>query len=239
MFGIGTLLNAAAIIVGSGIGLLLRKGLKQPLQDILMSACGLSTMFIGAAGTLAGMLSAGDDGKLSVGGSMLLIASLVLGGLAGQAIDIEKRMDGLGEKLKKLFRAQEDSRFVEGFVSASLVVCVGAMAIVGSMQDGMTGDFSTLAVKSVLDLVIVLVLAASYGPGVMCSAIPILIYQGALTLIAHFVGSFIGDALIADLSFVGSALIFCVGVNLAFGKKFKVGNLLPALLGPIVYSFFR
>lgn len=239
MFGIGTLLNTAAVILGSAVGMLLKKGMKQSLQDILMSACGVATLFVGAAGTLAGMLTVGEDGSLSVGGSMLLIASLVLGGLVGQAIDIERRMDTLGEKLKKLFRAQGDSRFVEGFVSASLVICVGAMAIVGSVQDGLSGDFMTLAVKSVLDFVIVLVLAASYGPGVMCSAIPIFLYQGAITLLAHFIGSFIGDALIADLSFVGSALIFCVGVNLAFGKKFKVGNLLPALIGPVVYSFFR
>lgn len=239
MFGIGTLLNTGAVLIGSALGMLLKKGLKQSLQDILMAGCGVATMFIGAAGTLSGMLSVNEDGSLSTGGSMLLIASLVLGGLIGQAIDIEKRMDSLGEKLKKLFRAQGDNRFVEGFVSASLVICVGAMAIVGSVQDGLTGDFTTLAVKSVLDLVIVLVLAASYGPGVMCAAIPIFVYQGLITVLAHFVGSFIGDALIADLSFVGSALIFCVGVNLAFGKKFKVGNLLPALLGPVVYSFFR
>lgn len=237
MFGIGTILNTLAVVVGSAFGLAMKKGMKQQLQDILMSACGLAVMFIGASGTFAGMLTV-QDGAIATQGSMLLIASLVLGGLAGQLVDIEKRMDTLGEKLKKLFHAEGDSRFVDGFVSASLTICVGAMAIVGSIQDGLNGDYSTLAVKAVLDLIIMVVFAASYGPGAMCSAIAIFVYQGAITVAAHFIGNFVSDALVADLSYIGSALIFCVGVNLAFGKKFKVGNLLPALIVPVIWSFF-
>lgn len=234
MFGLGTIINSLAVVAGSLVGMKFKQGMKPRFQEIMISACGLGSLFIGASGAMAGMLAIGD-GKLTTQGSMLLVLSLVIGGLVGEALSIEDRMDSLGEKLKKLFHAEKDNRFVEGFVSTSLVICVGAMAIVGSMQDGLTGDYNTLAVKAVLDFVIVIVFAATYGLGVACSAIPLFIYQGGITLVAHFAGSFVPQSLIDSLSFVGSVLIFCVGVNLAFGKKFKVGNFLPALLGPVVY----
>lgn len=116
----------------------------------------------------------------------------------------------------------------------SLIICVGAMAIVGSIQDGISGDYSMLATKAVLDFVIVLVFASTYGLGTVFSAVPIFLYQGSITLIAALSGSFIPEAIISDLSFVGSALIFCVGVNVGFGKKFRVGNMLPALIMVVV-----
>ncbi len=235
MIGIGTLINTAAVVAGSGLGLCLNRGLKKELQGALMTGCGVATIFIGAAGTLQGMLSI-ENGVVETKGSMLLIFSLVLGTLLGEFIDIEKRMETLGEKLKELFRAKNDTRFVDGFVNTSLIICVGAMAIVGSIHDGLNGDATMLTAKSVLDFAIVIVLASTYGVGVMCSALAILVYEGCITLLAYFAGNFIHEALIADLSYVGSALIFCVGVNIAFGKKFRVGNMLPALLVPIVYE---
>lgn len=236
MIGLGTLINTLGVVAGSAVGLFLRRGIREGLQSALMSACGVATIFIGIAGTLQGMLRI-ENGGIETQGSMLLIFSLVLGSLAGEFIDIEKRMDSLGEKLKNLFHAERDGRFVEGFVNSSLIICIGAMAIVGSVQDGLTGDTTMLTAKAVLDFAIVIVLASTYGIGVMCSALAIFVYEGSLTLIAHFAGSFIGEELIANLSYVGSALIFCVGVNIAFGKKFRVGNMLPALLVPIVYAF--
>ncbi len=235
MFGLGTLINTAGVVAGSAIGILLRRGMKKNMQDALMAGCGVATIFIGTAGVLQGMIEI-VDGSIQTKGSMLLIFSLVLGGLFGEFVDIEKRMDAVGEKLKSMFHAEKDARFVEGFVNTSLIICVGAMAIVGSIQDGLNGDATMLTAKAVLDFAIVIVLASTYGIGVMCSALAILIYEGSLTLVAHFVGNFISDALIANLSFIGSALIFCVGVNVAFGKKFRVGNMLPALLGPVVYA---
>lgn len=235
MFGIGTLVNTAAVIAGSGLGLCLHKGLKKELEHALMCGCGVATIFIGVAGTLQGMLEI-QNGNIETKGNMLLIFSLVLGSLLGELAEIEKRMDAIGNRLKKLFHAQRDNRFVDGFVNTSLIICVGAMAIVGSIEDGLSGDFSMLIAKSVLDFVIVVVLASTYGIGVMCSAIAIFVYEGLLTVIAHFAGSFIGEALIADLSYIGSALIFCVGINIAFGKKFRVGNMLPALLIPVLYE---
>lgn len=237
MFGIGTLINTIAVIAGSGIGLFLHKGIKKELQASLMCACGVATIFIGISGTLQGMLEF-QNGVIQTKGSMMLIFSLVLGCLLGEIINIEKRMEQLGDKLKNAFHAENDSRFVEGFVNTSLIICVGAMAIVGSIQDGLNGDFSMLAAKAVLDFVIVVVLASTYGIGVMCSALAILVYEGCITLAAHFAGYFVAEELIANLSYIGSALIFCVGINIAFGKKFRVGNMLPALLIPVLYTVY-
>ncbi|MGN0307826.1 MAG: DUF554 domain-containing protein [Lachnospiraceae bacterium] len=234
MIGLGTLMNTAAVIAGGLLGLCFKKGLKKRLQDILMQACAIATIFIGAAGTLSHMLIV-EDGNISTGGSMLLIFSLVLGGLLGEAVDIEQKMDILGEKLKRMVKAEKDNSFVDGFVNVSLIICVGAMAIVGSIQDGMTGDYSMLAAKAVLDMVIVMIFSATYGKGAVFSAVPILVYQGGITVLAAFAGSFLSEAVIADLSFIGSALIFCVGINIGFGKKIPVGNLLPSLLIPLIY----
>lgn len=234
MIGLGTIINTLAVIVGGLIGMCLKNGLKKNLQDILMQACGVATIFIGASGTLAKMFVIEND-IISTQGTMLLIFSLVLGGLVGEAINIEEKMDFLGEKIKKAVKAEKDNLFVEGFVNVSLIICVGAMAIVGSIQDGISGDYSLLTTKAVLDLVIVVVFASTYGLGAVFSAVPIFLYQGGITLIAAVGGSFLSEAIISDLSFVGNALIFCVGVNIAFGKKFRVGNFLPALIVPVIY----
>ena len=149
---------------------------------------------------------------------------------------IEQRMDSLGERIKKLIHHENDTTFSEGFVGASLIMCVGAMAIVGSVQDGISGDASMLIAKTILDFIVAIVLASTYGAGVIFSAVTIFVYQGLITLLAYFAGSFMSDALIGNLSYIGSSLIFCVGVNLAFGKKFSIGNMLPALLVPVIYA---
>lgn len=234
MIGLGTLVNTAAVAAGGLAGLWLKNGLKKRMQDILMQACGIATIFIGAAGALSKMLVI-HDGLLETEGTMLLIFSLVIGGIAGEWVDIEQKMDILGEKIKKAVKAQNDNLFVEGFVNVSLIICVGAMAIVGSIQDGISGDSSMLMAKAILDFVIVLIFASTYGIGAAFSAVPILVYQGSITLLAALFGSFVSDAIVADLSYIGSALIFCVGINIAFGKRIKVGNLLPALLIPVIY----
>ncbi len=228
----GTLINTAAVILGALLGMLLKNGMKPRFQDILMSALGLAVIFIGASGALSGM--AAEENA-----TMLLIFSLVLGGLTGEALRIEDRLDALGAFLKKKAKRENDNSFVEGFVTSSLVICVGAMAVLGSFEDGLTGNFSTLAAKSVLDFVIVAVFASALGVGVLFSAAPLFVYQGTLTLCAKLIQPLMSERLIGNLSFVGSALIFCVGVNLAFGKKFKTGNLLPALLVPALYEALR
>ncbi len=238
MFGLGTIINTLAVVVGGLIGLLFKKGISERYEKTLMSACGVSTIFIGVTGTLQGMLTV-TDGKIQTQGTMLLIFSLVIGGLIGEFINIEKRMDNLGEKLKKTLHAEKDNKFVDGFVNTSLIICVGAMAIVGSIQDGLTGDYSMLVAKAILDLVIVVIMTSTYGLGAICSAIAIFVYQGSITLFGHFAGNVISDVLIEYLSYIGSALIFCVGINITFGKKIRVGNLLPALVIPVIYVVWQ
>ena len=237
MKGLGTLVNVLAVLAGSGLGMLIKTGLKRRFRDILMQACGIATIFLGISGALAGLLKV-ENGAVSTQNTMLLIFSLVLGGLAGEALNIEAGMEALGERLKRLVRDKSDSRFVDGFVTASLVICVGAMAIVGSIQDGLTGDHPLLFSKSLLDFVIVMVFAATFGLGVMFSALPLGILQGGITLAAALVAGFLSESLISDLSCVGSVLIFCVGLNVAFNAKIRVGNLLPALLVPVLWALF-
>lgn len=228
MRGLGTIMNTLAVVLGGLAGMRFRAGIPEKIQNTLMQACGISTIFIGGAGAIAGMLTATGAG-FSTQGTMLLVLSLVLGGALGEWVDLEDRMERLGEKLKLAVKAQGDSGFVEGFVNVSLIICVGAMAIVGSIQDGIRGDYSMLAAKAVLDMIIVMIFASSYGVGAVFSALAIFVYQGAITLAAVAFGAFASERIIGDLSFVGSVLIFCVGVNIAFGKRFRVGNLLPSM----------
>ena len=238
MFGLGTLINTVAVIVGGLLGLLLKNGIAKRFEAILMQALGLATIFIGASGVLKYMLMV-EIGILATRGTMLLIFSLVIGSLLGQLLDIESKMEILGIKLKAAVRIKNDNRFVEGFVTTSLIVCVGAMAIVGAMEDGLSGDSSMLVAKAMLDFALVAILASAYGVGPIFSAIPIFIYQGAITCIAALFGTVISPGLIEQLSFVGSALIFCVGVNLVREKTFKVANMLPALLIPVLWEIWN
>lgn len=235
MIGLGTIINVAAVLVGGGIGLLLRGGIPERFQKILMQSLGLSTMVIGLGGSLKEMFII-NEGVITVQGTMLLILSLVIGSFLGELCKIEQRLDKLGEWIKNKVGAKNDAHFVEGFVSATLIICVGAMAIVGSLQDGLTGDYSTLLTKSILDCVLLMVMASTFGVGSLFAAIPVGLYQGAITLCAAFAASWMSDRLIANLSLVGSVLIFVVGCNVAFGKKFSPANMLPALLGPVVYE---
>lgn len=238
MIGLGTLINTAAVVAGGFLGLLLKNGIPKRFEQILMQALGLATIFIGAGGVFQYMLVV-ENGVISTRGTMLLIFSLVIGSMLGQWVDIEARMETLGIKLRTAVRAEKDNRFVEGFVTTSLIICVGAMAIVGAMQDGLSGDFSMLTAKALLDFALVAILASTYGVGPIFSAIPIFVYQGAITLIAALFGAVISDGLIEALSFVGSALIFCVGINLVREKTFRVANMLPALLIPVAVEVWK
>ena len=236
MIGTGTIANVLAIVVGGCIGLLAKGGLKAHYQEGILKALGLSTLFIGASGALAGMLTA-ENGALSfagVGDTLVMVLSLALGALAGEFIDLDRRMEHLGAWLKSKADRGGDNQFIQGFVTASLTVCIGAMAIVGSIQDGLTGNAATLYTKSILDCMIVMIFASIYGKGAIFSALPVGVLQGCITLFAGLLAPLFSDAVIGNLSFLGNMLIFCVGVNLCFGTQFKVANLLPALvLGPV------
>lgn len=240
MPGIGTIVNTLAVIVGSTIGILAKKGLSEELQNAVMKTLGISTMFIGIGCTLQEMLVIGDDGRLSTNGIMLMIVSLVLGTIAGELLKIEDRLESIGDKMKKwkIFRSA-DSRFTEGFVTASLVICVGAMAIVGSLRDGFEGDPTMLYSKSILDFMSTMIFASTLGIGVLCSAIPMAIYQGSITALSGVIGTYLTDSIISGMSLVGSVMIFGVGINLFFGKQVKVGNMLPGLLIPVIYGIYQ
>ena len=238
MHGLGTIINVVAILIGGGIGLFMKKGLNQKLLDSLMKAIGVATMFIGISGAMAGLLKANESGAIETQGTMLLIISLLVGTFLGELLKIEDKLEGMGNFLKSKIKSKDGGNFTEAFVNSTLIFCVGAMAIVGSLNDGLTGDYSMLAAKSILDGLIALIMGSTLGVGTLFSIIPVVIYQGGITLLAEFISPILSQELIGNLSYVGSALIFCIGINQVFGKKIKTGNMLPALLIPIFYELF-
>ena len=236
MFGLGTIINTAAIIIGGIFGGLFGKLLKERHQDSLSKACGICVLFIGIGGALEGMLSI-CDGVIVSGQALLIIGSLALGGLVGELINIEHWFERFGEWLKQKTGNSKDKRFVDGFVTASLTVCIGAMAIVGAIEDGLTGDYSILLTKAILDLIIIMVMTCSLGKGCIFSAIPVFLLQGGVTALAVLIKPLMTDAALGNLSLVGNILIFCVGVNLVWGKKVRVANLLPAIIFAAAAAF--
>ena len=223
MIGLGTIINVAAIVAGGLTGHFTGKLFREEQQESLTKACGISVLFIAISGAMQGMLQI-DGGRLVSGKSMLVVLCLAIGTV-------------FGEWLKEKTGNSGDKQFVNAFVTASLTVCIGAMAIVGAIQDGIMGDYSTLAVKSVLDFIIIAVMTSSLGKGSAFSAIPILIFEGSITLLARLIAPFMTDLAVAYLSLVGSVLIFCVGVNLVWGKKIRVANMLPAVLLAVLAAY--
>lgn len=229
MIGLGTLINTAAIIGGGILGLLFKKLFSDKVRDTLMKANGLCVLFIGISGTLQEVFSVSGN-ALTTSGTMKMILSFVLGSLVGEWIDIDRHTERFGCWLRRKTNNQDDSLFLDGFLSASFTVCIGAMAIVGALEDGMTGDYTLLAVKSTLDFIVVAVMSASMGKGCIFSAIPVLLLQGSFTLLARWIAPLLSATVLSSLSMTGSMLIFCVGVNLFFDRKIKVANMLPTLL---------
>ena len=235
MIGMGTLINAACVLLGGALGFLFGKALKQRYQDIMVAGCGLSTIFIGASGALKYMLVIAD-GALATSGEMMLVISMCLGALIGEVLNIEHHIERFGEWLRLRSHSERDPRFIEGFTSASFTLCIGAMAIIGPMNDALYHDYTLLVTKGILDAIIVMALTSSLGKGAVFSVIPLVLWQGLMTLLATLIGPLITEAELANLSLVGSVLIFCVGINLVFGKKVKVANFLPALVIAVVWA---
>ena len=223
----GTVINAAAVIIGGTIGMLVKGGLPLRVRDLLMRSLGLCTLFIGISGAISAMMQV-DGTRLQANGTLLLICSLGIGAVAGELLRLEDRLQSMVKS--------RDDKFVEGFVSNALVICVGAMAVVGALQDGLTHDASMLITKAILDGIISMVFASALGIGVVFAAVPLFLYQGAITILAGTLSPLFSDTLIRNLSLVGNVLIFGVGINLFFGKQMKIGNLLPALLIPVVWE---
>lgn len=237
MIGLGTIINVAAILAGGLIGALFGKFLKESLQSALVKSTGICVMFIGVSGALEKIMTV-SEGKLTSGGTLMMISSMAIGTLIGELINIDGLIERFGEWLKKKTGNAKDVSFVEAFVSASITVCVGAMTVVGSINDGLFGDYSILLVKSLLDFIIIIVMTSSVGKGCVFSAIPVAILQGGFTLAAKVIQPYMTDAALHNLSLVGSILIFCVGLNLLRKNSVKVANMLPAILVAVIWAFF-
>ena len=233
MFGLGTIINTAAIIFGGLSGHFFGKALKERHQNSLTSACGVSVLFIGIAGAMQGMLTI-QEGLITSGQTMLVTLCLAIGTLIGEIVNIEDGFERFGEWLKIKSGNAKDKDFVNAFVTASLTVCIGAMAIVGAIQDGIFGDWSLLATKAILDFIIIMVMTCSLGKGCAFSAIPVFVFEGAITVFATFLKPLMTDLAMDYLSLIGSILIFCVGLNLVWGKKIRVANMLPAVVLAVV-----
>lgn len=226
----------AGVLIGGLGGLLFGKRLEERFQETLMSAVGICVLFLGISGCLEEMFVITADG-LKSSGSMMMIGCFAIGALLGEWLNLELHMEKFGEWLKRKTGSDGDNRFVDGFVTTSLTICIGAMAVVGSIQDGISGNYSTLAAKAVLDLIIVLIMTASMGKGCIFSAIPVALFQGSITLLAGLIEPLMTDQALSNLSLTGNMLIFCVGVNLIWGKKIKVANLLPTIFLAAAWAF--
>lgn len=236
MYGLGTIINGICIAAAGFIGYYAGDLFKEEQHESISKACGISVLFIAIAGAMQSMLTI-ESGSLTSGKSMLVVLSLAVGTMIGELIGIEKSFERFGEWLKEKTGNSKEKEFVNAFVTASLVVCIGAMGVVGAIQDGLTGDYSTLVLKAVLDFIIIIVMTASMGKGCAFSAIPVVIYEGAITILARLISPIMTDTAVQYLSLVGSVLIFCIGLNLVLGKKLRVGNMVPAILIAVFMSY--
>lgn len=235
MIGLGTLINVAAIVMGGAIGLAGGKWLNERTQETLIRGMAVCVLFVAIGGVMEKMLVV-ENGVVSTQGTLMLVISMALGGLAGELLDLDRRLEGFGRWLREKSGNGRDNRFLDGFITATMTVSIGAMAIVGAVQDGIYGDYTILAAKSLMDFVIILVMASSMGKGCLFSAIPVGILQGSVTLLARLVQPLLTEAALSNLALVGSALIFCVGLNLIWKKTIRVANLLPALIVAVAYA---
>lgn len=225
---LGTIVNTVAVIIGAAIGMLLKKGLPEKLSDTMMKGLGLCTLYLGISGSLKGE------------NSLILIISMVVGALIGEGIDLDAKLNQFGTWLENEFKSKEGGKvsIAEGFVSASLLFCVGAMTIVGSLQSGLQGNHEMLFNKSMLDFVAAIIFASSMGVGVILSAAFVFVYQGAITLAAQWVAPFLTDTIIAEMTCAGSVIIIGIGLNLLGITKLKVMNYVPAIFIPILLCQF-
>lgn len=238
MAGLGTIINSGAIIVGGLLGLVIGNRITKRFQDIITIAMALSIMFMSIGSVVSEMLII-DGNNISTQGTFMMIFSLVLGGIVGEVINIDSQMERFGEWLKKKTGNAKDAAFVNAFVSASFTVCIGAMAVMGSIMDGINKDPSILVTKAIMDLIIILVMTASMGKGCIFSAIPVAIFQGTVTLLAGLIEPLMNAKAMSNLSLVGSVLIFCISLNLLFDGRYrvKVANLLPAICFAVAAAY--
>ena len=232
MIGLGNIVNAALIIVGAGLGMLFKKGIPERFKKIIFTGSATAVFFIGVIGVITASITAAEDGVLNSSYLMGLLISLVIGGIVGELIRIDKFFDLIGNKLSAKLSKGESS-VAEGFVTASVVFCAGAMAIVGGMNDGM-GDPSMLYTKAVIDGITAMIFASVYGIGVMFSCISVFAYQGVFVVLSGIATRFLPAMVINQMSLVGSAVMMLIAFNLWDVKKFNVANMIPAIFMPIL-----
>lgn len=235
--GIGTVANCIAVILGGLLGMVFKKSLKERFQETLIKSMGVAVIFIGAAGAIGRFIDLrGDENEtLHI---IFMVAALALGSFFGELINIQGLTEKFGAWLKIKTKSEKDNKFIDGFVSTSLTVCIGAMAVVGPIQDAVSGDPATLFTKSVLDCVIVMVMASSLGKGTVFSVIPLAAFQGSITALAALIAPVLTVLAVTNISFIGSMMIFCVGVNLFADKQvIRVANMLPALIFTVLFSY--
>lgn len=221
---LGTIVNSLVVIIGSLLGVTLKNGIKKEYQNTIMDGIGLAVVLIGVSGGIQSE------------NIVLVVVSLAIGGLIGEILDIDARLDRLGNKAQKVF-GKGDSNFSKAFVNATLIYCIGAMAIVGALESGLTGNHETLFAKSALDGISSIIFASAMGIGTAFSAIAIFIYQGSITLLASYIKDILTAEVINEMSAVGGVLIIAIGLNLLNIKRIKVANMLPAIFIPLVYFF--
>ena len=220
----GTIVNALAIVAGAVLGKLFGSRVADNIKETLMQAIGLGVILVGV------------QMSLETNNVLIMIISLVLGGITGELLHIEWHLENIGKLLEKTIAKtgrKENNSFVKGFVTASLIYVVGAMAIMGALEAGLTGHYKILFTKSILDGVMSVLLASTLGLGVAFSAVPVFLYQGSITLLANWVGTFLNDMVISEMTATGGILILAIGLGILNIKKINVGNLLPS----IFYSF--
>ncbi|NMF03970.1 DUF554 domain-containing protein [Clostridium beijerinckii] len=229
---LGTIVNSLAIIGGCLIGLIVKGRLTEKISNTIMNGLALCVLYIGISGTLKGK------------DTLQIIICIALGALIGEIIDIDRRLNDLGNMIERKINGKRKNNsndkisISEGFVTSSLLFCVGAMAVVGSLESGLQGNNSTLFAKSILDGVSSIIFASSLGVGVMLSSIAIFIYQGSITLLAGGLSTILTDNVISNMSAVGSLLIVGLGFNMLGISKIKVANLLPGIFLPIIFGYF-
>jgi uncharacterized protein len=226
---IATIINALAIIGGSIIGLLLKGGIPEKINDTVVKAMALCVILISILGI------SGVSGNLKSNDILIIIFSMAIGAVIGESIDIDQRLINVGDKIEKKLNGR-GGKVSQGFVTASLLYCVGAMAIVGSLESGLMGNYKTLFAKSVIDGITSIVFTSTLGIGVMLSSVSVFIYQGAITMAAGLLSGVLITTVVNDITAVGSVLIIAIGLNMLGAAKIKVANLLPAIFLPILYQ---
>ena len=236
MPGVGTLIDMSGIIAGGATALAFGRLFSDSMKNMMMMVCGLSVFVIGITGIMQGMLTV-SNGAISVNGSIPLLISLVAGAAIGEALGIEKGINKLGELFQKQVKQDDGAGFADGFVKASMVVGIGAMAVMGPITEGLYGDHSMLIAKAAIDFVIIMVLTVPYGKGCLFASLPVGVLQGSLTLIACQAKTLLTDAALASLTTTGSIMIMCLGINLIWNKEIRVANMLPMVVIGVVLSY--